>query len=249
MIINVSPPFHEHVFIIMIATRRKLCLVYLGPTVCLLGLIYTIFYTEYRLPRILKRMQQNLVLNDQVYYQNQTNGEKISPSIFGGYDSNEELASPHFKRLSDHDAIDDIPKNEDIESILEEEATQSLEECQIWIPIKDKVYFESLKKSRVITDKTFLSICSIESAIKSARSDEDTKNRVCLLVDRFDKSLSFNLENQSNALGLDSERNRLFNIKKEGWFKALKKRYNSEEHKLTLIIPDYATVFSGIDQH
>ena len=203
---------------------------------------------------MLKRMQQKLALNGEVYSQNQTNRKKTNPFLFGSYDSNEESASSHFNRLSDHDAVDGIPNDGDIEKsrflvedILEEvEATHSLEECQIWIPIRDKLFFES-SKSHVISDKSFLSICSIESSIKSARSsDEETSTRICLLVDRFDKSLSFNLQNESSSLTLDSDSNSILNIKKEGWYKALKKQYNKEDRQLTLIIPDYATVFSGI---
>ena len=79
-------------------------------------------------------MQQNLVLNDQVYNQNHTTGKNIIPSYIT------------------FNMQDNIQNDEVFETSLEEESTHSLEECQIWIPIKDKVFFESIN-SHVITEK------------------------------------------------------------------------------------------------
>ena len=93
-----------------------------------------------------------------------------------------------------------------------------------------------------ITDKTFFEVCSIESAITSSRSDD----KICILVDRHDTSLSNDLDvNQTQSLTANVGLQIYQKIRKEKWFQSLKKIYNKEETFLSLIIPDYANVFSG----
>ena len=94
---------------------------------------------------------------------------------------------------------------------------------------------------------TFIQVCSIESAIISSRSDEETKNKICLLIDRYDTSLFNDIDgNQTQSLSPNVVLQYFQNIRKEKWFQALKKKYNSEGNQLSLIIPDYAIVFSGM---
>ena len=213
----------------MIATRKKLCLIYLGPILCFIGILYTVFYTEYKLPRMIKRMQNNIASNKELYFQNQTNEEGRKFSIFPPYYSNEKNEEQKYEETENNDG----------------ETSFSLEECQIWIPIRDKTLFKD-SGSLKITDKTFLDVCSIESGIKSSRADEDTKTKICLLIDRFDKFLLLKHDtNQSEPLVVDFDRNYLKNIRNEEWFKVLKKQYENEGNQLSLVVPDYATIFSG----
>jgi len=101
-------------------TPKRPWLVYLTPTLCVIGMIYTVFHTEYKIPHMIKRIQNNLALNKEIYIQNQTNDETKHFPVFPSYDSNKK-------------------QNEDSsESSLDEETTHLLEECQIWIPIKAK---------------------------------------------------------------------------------------------------------------
>ena len=208
----------------MIATRKRLCFIYLGPFLCFVGLLYTVFYTEYKLPRMVKQMQNNLFTNKNSYSSNQENDGVRRFSIFPAHkskDSNEEIEN-------------------ETENNLENEATHSLEECQIWIPIKDDTLITN--NLRNITDKSFFEVCSIESAIKSSRSDD----KICILVDRHDTSLSNDLDvNQTQSLTANAGLQSYQKIRKEKWFQDLKKIYNKEETFLSLIIPDYANVFSG----
>ena len=208
----------------MIATRKRFCLIYLGPFLCFVGLLYTVFYTEYKLPRMVKQMQNNLFTNKNSYSSNQESDGIRRFSIFPAHkskDSNEEIEN-------------------ETENNLENEATHSLEECQIWIPIKDGTLITN--NLRNITDKTFFEVCSIESAITSSRSDD----KICLLVDRHDTSLSNDLDvNQTQPLTANVGLQIYQKIRKEKWFQNLKKIYNKEETFLSLIIPDYANVFSG----
>ena len=215
----------------MIATRKRLCLIYLGPLLCLIGIIYTVFYTEYKLPRMIKRMQNNLATNKNLYSPYQGDEDVRLFSIFPAHKPDDK---------------EEIKDENDTEENLESEATHNFEECQIWIPIKDNSLIQK-KVHPNITDKTFFQVCSIESAIKSSRSDEETKNKICLLVDRYDTSLLNDKDsNQTQSLPANIGLHYFQNIRKEKWFQALKKKYNTEGNQLSLIIPDYAIVFSGI---
>ena len=216
----------------MITTRKRLCLVYLAPTLCLIGIIYTVFYTEYKLPQMIKRIQNNLALNKEIYIQNLTNDETRHFSAFASYDSHEKQNEDNSKTSSS-----------------DSEATYLLEECQIWIPVRDKSLFSEVRLSSDITDKLFLSVCSIESAIKSYRSDEESKTRICLLVDRFYNSLSMLSSSERNqsksSVVFGQDKYSLQSIKTQNWFRELKKKYDNHGNNLNLITPDYSTVFSG----
>ena len=209
----------------MITTRKRLCLIYLGPTLCIIGILYTMFYTEYKLPHMIKRMQNNIGLNKNKYIGNQTDGKEKQFTIFGSYDSNE-----------------DSKKHKD--DSFEEEEGNLLDECQIWIPIKEQSFISETVASPINSDQTFLKLCSVESALRSLRSDEESKTKVCLLIDRYDKFLKLPLNNgnQSNPGVLDFDVNSFHNMKIQKWYKSFRKSYNN---KLILTIPDYATVFSG----
>ena len=206
----------------MIATRKRLCLIYLGPTLCIIGILYTMFYTEYKLPHMIKRMQNTITLNRN---KNQTDGKDKQFTIFGSYDSNED------------------PKKHKDDSFEEEEGNL-LDECQIWIPIKEQSFISETVDLPLNSDQTFLKLCSVESALRSLRSDEESKTKVCLLIDRYDKFLKrpLNKGNQSNPGVLDFDGNSFHNMKIQKWYKSFRKSYNN---KLILTIPDYATVFSG----
>ena len=209
----------------MIATRKRLCLIYLGPTLCIIGILYTMFYTECKLPHMIKRMQNNIGLNKNEYVGNKTDGKEKQFTIFGSYDSNE-----------------DQKKHED--DSFEEGESNLLDECQIWIPIKEQSFISETVASPINSDQTFLKLCSVESALRSLRSEEESKTKVCLLIDRYDKFLKLpqNDGNQSNAGVVDFDGNSFHNMKIQKWYKSFRKGYNN---KLVLTIPDYATVFSG----
>ena len=215
----------------MIASRKKLCLIYLGPIFCFIGIIYTVFYAEYKLPRMVKQMQNNLAINKNLYSSNKESEGIRMFSIFPDHKS---------------DDATEVNQNEnDSENNLENEPSHSLEECQIWVPIKDVSLIKNINNN--ITDKTFFQVCSIESAIKSSRSDEETRNKICILIDRHDVSLSNNLEvNHTQSLTPNTGVQSFHKIREAKWFLSLKKKYNKEENQLSLIIPDYATVFSGM---
>ena len=87
----------------MIATRKKLCLIYLGPILCFIGILYTVFYTEYKLPRMIKRMQNNIASNKELYFQNQTNEEGRKFSIFPPYYSNEKNEEQKYEETENND--------------------------------------------------------------------------------------------------------------------------------------------------
>ena len=215
----------------MIATRKRLCLIYFGPILCFIGIIYTVFYTEYKLPRMIKQMQNNLAVNKNLISSNRENEEIRTFSIFPAHKSDEK---------------DDLQNENDPEDNLEKEATHTFEECQIWVPIKDNTLTQKTDHPN-ITDEAFIQVCSIESAIKSSRSDEETKNKICLLIDRYDTSLFNDIDgNQTQSLSPNIVLQYFQNIRKEKWFQALKKKYNSEGNQLSLVIPDYAIVFSGM---
>ena len=229
-------------------SRRRLCLVYLGPTICLIGVAYTIFYTEYKLPKLIRQKQQQKDLMNKNLYSygifantpNQTNKKKIQLSPFAINELSEDK-----KILANSVVVTDSRADEDNESGSEEDTNTSLEECQVWMPIKDKDLLESSTSKHGISDKKFLSVCSIESALKSARLDDDTKRKVCLVLDRFDKNLLLSLYNQSHHVMQDFDKDTINNLQTAEWYKALQKRYNVGGSKLKLIMPDYATVFSG----
>ena len=206
----------------MIATRKRLCLIYLGPTLCIIGILYTMFYTEYKLPHMIKRMQNTITLNRN---KNQTDGKEKQFTIFGSYDSNE-----------------DQKKHKD--DSFEEEGGNLLDECQIWIPIKEHSFISETVALPINSDQTFLKLCSVESALRSLRFDEESKTKVCLLIDRFDNFLKLpqNNGNQSHPRVLDFDGNSFHNMKIRKWYKSFRSSYNN---KLILTIPDYATVFSG----
>ena len=171
---------------------------------------------------------------------NQTNKKKIQLSPFGINELGENK-----KTLSNNALITESREDEDNQNGSEEDTNTSLEECQVWMPMKDKDLFESTTYKHVITDKKFLSICSIESALKSTRLDDNAKRKVCLVLDRFDKNLLSSLYNQSHHVMQDFDKDTILNLQTAEWYTALKKRYNVGGSKLKLIMPDYATVFSG----
>ena len=92
---------------------------------------------------MIKRMQLNLILNDNVHYENKTHWKGIKNSIFVSYDSSGALASVDFKKPGVGNEIPD--EDNERESEEEEATTHSLEECQIWIPIKDKLFVKDSK--------------------------------------------------------------------------------------------------------
>ena len=215
----------------MIASRKKLCLIYLGPLFCFIGIIYTVFYTEYKLPRMVKQMQNNLAINKNWY---STNTESEGMRMFSIFPDNKS-----------NDAKEAKENENDTENNLENESSHLLEECQIWIPIKGVSLIKNINNN--ITDVTFFQVCSIESAIKSSRSDEEMRNKICILIDRHDVSLSNELNvNDTLSLTPNAGVQSFHKIREAKWFQALKKKYNKEENQLSLIIPDYATVFSGM---
>ena len=74
---------------------------------------------------------------------------------------------------------------------------------------------------------------------------DNAKRKVCLVLDRFDKNLLLSLYNQSHHVMQDFDKDTILNLQTAEWYTALKKRYNVGGSKLKLIMPDYATVFSG----
>ena len=174
---------------------------------------------------MIKRIQNNIALNKNELIGNQTDGKEKQFTIFGSYDSNE-----------------DSKKHKD--DSFEEEEGNLLDECQIWIPIKEQSFISETVDLPLNSDQTFLKLCSVESALRSLRSDEESKTKVCLLIDRYDKFLKrpLNKGNQSNPGVLDFDGNSFHNMKIQKWYKSFRKSYNN---KLILTIPDYATVFSG----
>ena len=174
---------------------------------------------------MIKRMQNNIALNKNKYIGNQTDGKERQFTIFGSYDSNE-----------------DQQKHKD--DSFEEEGGNLLDECQIWIPIKEHSFISETVALPINSDQTFLKLCSVESALRSLRFDEESKTKVCLLIDRFDNFLKLpqNNGNQSHPRVLDFDGNSFHNMKIRKWYKSFRSSYNN---KLILTIPDYATVFSG----
>ena len=100
-----------------------------------------------------------------------------------------------------------------------------LEDCLVWVPLY------SLQSD---DRDSFLTSCSVESALLSTANMEGDKVNVCLLLDRFEDTAAA-MENGSQDA-----------IKESEWYKALRAKYTRKiRQPLQLLVPDYAAVFAG----